>query len=524
MLTEFHDVESHSILNTDICIVGGGAAGISIARELIDADCSVMLLESGGLSLDADVQRLYEGTNTRDDFALHATRLRLFGGTTSVWGGWCAPLDPIDFETRDWVPNSGWPINYNDLLPFYVRAQELCELGAYRYEVADWPSLAKMTLALDPAKLEHKLWQMSPQTAFGRAYREQLRRADNLKVMLNATVTQIITDPSASYVTAVEVEDLHGRQATVHASQFVIACGGIETSRLLLASNTISPSGIGNRYDLVGRYFMEHPHPDAGGMLLTGDPEALSAYGFREIAGERIATAFGPSPAAQKRHRILNSSIALSGPLSHAPSEGWDSLIKISRAREAGKWPENLGSHIARVLSDLGDVLREGYHHNDEGPVKGYQLIARSEVVPNPENRITLSHDRDALDCNRAQLDWNVGTLDRTTVANTMILLAEELGRLDVARVRVNELLLEDDTRWSEGLSWFGHHMGGTRMHANPRRGVVDAECRVHGISNLFVASSSVFPTCGFANPTLTIIALALRLADHLKSTMAAGA
>jgi choline dehydrogenase-like flavoprotein len=151
MLAEFRDIESQSILSTDICIVGGGPAGISIARELIDADCSVMLLESGGMSLNSDVQKLYRGTNTRDDFALHATRLRLLGGTTSVWGGWCAPLDPIDFETRDWVPNSGWPISYEDLLPFYVRAQELCELGEYRYEVADWPSLAAKTLALDPS-------------------------------------------------------------------------------------------------------------------------------------------------------------------------------------------------------------------------------------------------------------------------------------------------------------------------------------------------------------------------------------
>ncbi len=522
MFADFREVESQSVLSTDVCIIGGGAAGISIARELIDADCSVMLLESGGMSLNSEVQRLYEGTNTRDDFALHTTRYRLLGGTTAVWGGWCAPLDPIDFETRDWVPNSGWPITYNDLLPFYVRAQELCELGAYRYEVADWPSLAEATLALDPAKLEHKMWQFSPPTHFGPAYKEQMRRAANLKVMLNATVTQIVTDPTASHVTAVKVEDLHGRHATVRASQFVIACGGIETPRLLLSSNKIHSSGVGNRYDLVGRYFMEHPHPDAGGMLLTSDPESMRAYGFREIAGERIATAFGPSPAAQERHRILNSSIALNGPLSHAPSEGWDSLIKISRARDAGKWPENLGSHVARVLRDLGDVLREGYHHNDEGPIKGYQLIARTEVVPNPDNRITLSHDRDALNSNRAQLDWNVSTLDRTTVATTMILLAEELGRLNVARVRVNDLLLQDDTRWSEGLSWFGHHMGGTRMHANPRRGVVDAECRVHGVSNLFVASSSVFPTSGFANPTLTIIALALRLADHLKSSMAA--
>ncbi len=508
MFADFQQVESHSELSADVCIVGGGAAGISIARELIGADCSVLLLESGGMSLNPEVQSLYKGTNTRDDFALDTTRLRFLGGTTNIWGGWCAPLDPLDFETRDWVPDSGWPISYNDLLPFYARAQQLCDLGAYRYEVADWPSLAEAALALDPAKIEHKMWQVSSLTAFGRAYEEQLRLGTNLKVMLNATITRIVTDSSATRVTAVKVADLHGRRATVRASRFVIACGGIETPRLLLASKQISPAGVGNRYDLVGRYFMEHPHPDAGGILLTGDPNSLRAYGFRDVAGERVVTAFGPSPAAQKRHRILNSSIAFNGSLMHGPSEGWDSLLKISRAREAGKWPENLGSHIARVLGDLGDVLREGYQHNDEGPIRGFQLIARTEVLPRRENRVTLSQDRDALDNNRARLDWNVSTLDRTTVATTMMLLAEELGRLNVARVRVNDLLLQDDTRWSEGLSWFGHHMGTTRMHADPRRGVVNSDCRVHGISNLFIASSAVFPTCGFANPTLTILAL----------------
>jgi choline dehydrogenase-like flavoprotein len=521
MFAEFQEIESRSELSADICIVGGGAAGITIARELVDADCSVILLESGGMSRNRKIQNLYEGTNKRDDFDLHRTRIRSLGGTTNVWGGYCAPLDPIDFESRDWVPDSGWPISYVDLLPFYQRAQRLFGLGKYRYEVSEWPSLAGSALKFDSAKIEHKMWQLSPLMGFGRVYEDQLRRAKNLKVILNATVTQIITDSNAARVTAVNVADLHGRRATVSASRFIIACGGIETPRLLLASNQTSPAGIGNRYDLVGRYFMEHPHPDAGGILLTGDLNSLRAYGEHDVEGERVITAFGPSPDAQRHHRILNSSIALNGPLKHGPSEGWDSLIKISRARAAGEWPDNLGSHIARVLRDLDDVIREGFRHDDEGPIKGYQLTARTEVLPRRENRVTLSRDHDALGSNRAQLDWNVSALDRTTVAKTMTLLAEELGRLNVGRVRVNGLLLEDDTRWSEGLSWFGHHMGATRMHKDQRRGVVNANCQVHGTSNLFIASSSVFPTCGFANPTLTILALALRLADHLKTLQA---
>jgi choline dehydrogenase-like flavoprotein len=524
MLAEFKQIESNTELNADICIVGGGAAGISTACELIDEDCSVLLLESGGKSFDPDIQRMYKGVNDREDFALDTSRLRFLGGSTNHWGGWCAPLDEMDFVQREWVPNSGWPIAYDDLLPYYRRAQPVCELGEFRYDVAEWPSLSKATLPLDPEKLEHKMWQVSPPTAFGRVYEQDLGRATNLNVILGATVTQIVTNANGSAVTEVDVNDLHGRQATVRAALFVIACGGIETPRLLLASNRVEPAGIGNRNDLVGRFFMEHPHPDAGGIMVTGESASFDAYSTREVDGQRILTAFGPSPAAQKRLRILNSSIALSGPLRHAPSEGWDSLTKLSRSREASKWPEGLGGHIARVLRDLDDVLREGYRRMRGGEVKGFQLTARTEVVPNPDNRITLTHDRDALDVNRVRLEWNVGSLDRSTVATSMTLLAEELGRLNVGRVRINELLLKEDSGWSENLSWFGHHMGTTRMHENPKHGVVDVDCQVHGVSNLFIASSSVFPTCGFANPTLTIVAMALRLADHLKTRLSSAA
>lgn len=523
MLTDFKRIETNTELSADICILGGGAAGISIARELIDEDCSVLLLESGGKSFDPEIQRLYEGVNSRNDFALDSSRLRFFGGSTNHWGGWCAPFDEIDFVRRDWVPNSGWPITYDVLTPYYQRAQHVCGLGDYRYDVAEWPSQNQAALPLDPEKLEHKMWQISPPTIFGRVYENELTKAANLKVILNATVTQIVTDADGSTVIAVSLADLHDRRATARAALFVIACGGIESPRLLLASNRDQSAGIGNRHDLVGRFFMEHPHPDAGGILLTGDAESLRAYSVREMEGERIVTAFGPSPAAQQRLRILNSSIALSGPLRHGPSEGWDSLTKLSRSRESGDWPEDLGTHVAKVLRDLDDVLGEGYRRATGGDIKGFQLTARTEVAPNRENRLTLARERDALNVNRIRLDWKVSSLDRFTVATTMNLLAEELGRLNVARVRVNELLLRDDSSWSKNLSWFGHHMGTTRMDEDPKRGVVDTDCRVHGVSNLFIASGSVFPTCGFANPTLTICALALRLADHLKAKISTG-
>jgi len=520
MLADFREVESGGTLEADMCVIGAGAAGITIASELTNGRQSVIVLESGGLQLEPEVQDLYEGTNVHGYFSLATSRFRLFGGTTYAWGGWCAPLDDIDFQPRDWVPHSGWPIRKSDLLPYYRRAQRYCELGPYRYEISEWPSVAEHARALDPTKLEHRMWQLSPPTRFGRVYAGAMRRAANVTLMLHATAVELVTDDSATSVRGVRVADLHGREATVRARIYVLACGGIETTRLLLASNRVESAGIGNRFDVLGRYFMEHPHPDAGGVLLSGDPQALRAYQHTEVGNERIVVGFGPSAQAQARLRILNSSIAL-GDASHTePSEAWGSLRKLSRALSERRWPESAGIHVINVLRDLDDVLHEAYLRSTDGEVRGFYLTARTEVAPDPRNRITLDHARDALGMNRVRLDWRVMPLDRVSVATTMRLLAEELGRLGVGRVQVTPLLFEEDGRWSQNLSWFGHHMGTTRMSSDPRSGVVDADCRVHGIDNLYVASASVFPTAGFANPTLTILALAVRLADYVKHRM----
>lgn len=257
--------------------------------------------------------------------------------------------------------------------------------------------------------------------------------------------------------------------------------------------------------------------------MFSVDRELLRPYYERDFDSERIVLGWGPSPEAQERLGILNCSIALHGSIYHQPSEGMDSLNKFARAFESGQWPDNTGEHIWRVLRDLDDVLKESYMRAKEGPVRGFGLIARTEVAPNAANRVTLTDELDELGMPRVRLDWNVGELERATVQQTVNLLAQEFGRLGMGRVKINDLLLEDSDAWSRNLSWFGHHMGTTRMSSDPRTGVVDSNCRIHGMRNLYVASSSVFPTCGYANPTLTIAALAIRLADHLKGLAGQG-
>jgi choline dehydrogenase-like flavoprotein len=518
VLLDFRQAAVPELLQADLCIVGGGAAGIAIAREFIDSGWSVILLESGGHEPDTRVQDLNRGENPRGDFTLHESRFRLLGGTTLVWGGWCAPLDELDFLRRDWVPHSGWPITRQALMPWYQRAQGLCQLGEFRYDVRDWPGLESQTLRLDAAKLSHRLWQLSPPTRFGETYRGELTAAHNITLLLHATATEIVTGDNAQAVSEIRIANLDGRRGLVRARLYVVACGGIETPRLMLLSRGVEASGLANGHDLVGRYFMEHPHPDAGGVLVYGDIRRFDAYVRRAFGEDGIVVAFGPSADAQRRLRILNSSIAVGGSLRLGPTEAWDSLTKLARAVEHGHWPANAVTHVGNVLRNLDGVLREGYRRRKQELVRGYRFISRTETAPDPANRVVLSDERDALGQPRARLLWRPGSAERMTVAQTMLLVAAEFGRLDVGRIRLNELLLEDDARWSENLSWFGHHMGTTRMSETPRTGVVDADCRVHGLANLYIAGSSVFPTSGYANPTLTILALSLRLADHLKS------
>lgn len=516
MIVDFRTADSPDEFVADICIVGAGPAGIAMAREFARSRRSVLVLESGGMSVDGQAQELNRGVNTRGDFSLEATRFRALGGTSWVWGGWCAPFDEIDFSSRHWVPHSGWPIALADLRPYYERAQPLCDLGPFRYDVQEWPALAARALALDPGKLEHKLWQLSPPTRFGEKYAEELRQIPNVTVLLYATATELLLDAGTRALAGIRVSSRAGRQARVRARAYVLATGGIETPRLMLASHSVASAGVGNDHDLVGRFFMEHPHPDAGGVSLSVDVEDVRPYFDRGFGDAPVVMGLGPSAAAQARLGILNSSVAVSDPLHSTPSQGWESLIKIVRGVESREWPENSGSLALDVLRDLDDVLREVYRRSRSSPVEGFRLMARTEAAPNPSNRVVLDRDRDPLGSPRARLEWRVGSLERETVEKTMRLVAEEFGRLDKGRVRISELLTADDTRWSENLAWFGHHMGTTRMSDNPRQGVVDRDCRVHGLPNLFIASSAVFPTGSYANPTLTILALALRLADHL--------
>jgi choline dehydrogenase-like flavoprotein len=504
-----------SVLEADLCIVGAGAAGISMALEWIGSPRTVLLLEGGGLEYEPAMQDLYRGEIVGlPYYPLQAARLHYFGGTTGHWAGFCSTLDPIDFDKRDWVPHSGWPLRREELDPFYARAQPLLELGPYEYAAGDWQRRdpALVPLPLDPRVMWTKMWQFSPPTRFGARYRDAVIGARNVHLYTHANVCELEANESLGAVDGLRVRTLDGKQHRARARYYVLACCSIQNARLLLASNRRTPAGLGNAHDLVGRFFMEHIEIPGGHLALAlSGPVNTKMYAF-EFGQTKARGELALSAAVQRERRILNGTVSLEP---GAPGEvakstfQWGTPERLAALR---KWQAN------GKVGPPPDGLPEPA---PAGVPRFFHLVTRQEQAPNPDSRVMLSTERDALDRPRAKLAWRLTELDRRSFRVFYEVMGRELGRSGVGRVQLLDWVPRDDGTWPATLSGGWHHMGTTRMHDNPRLGVVDATCRVHGLDNLYVAGASVYPTGGAANPTLTLVALSLRLSDHLKRTLA---
>jgi choline dehydrogenase-like flavoprotein len=275
-------MDSGSLIEGDVCIIGAGAAGISMALEWINAPHRIILLEGGGFDYDPQVQELYAGKTTGQPYyPLKSARLHYFGGTTGHWAGFCSPFDEIDFIKRDWVAHSGWPITRKDLDPFYARAQKNPELGPYEYDVAYWQQHdpALISLPLDEKVVWNKMWQFSPPTQFGVKYKDAIVKAKNIHLYTYANVTDIKANEKVSSIEEVTVKNHAGKTHRVKAKYFVLACCSIQNARLLLAANSQAPNGLGNDNDNVGRYFMEHLELKSAELYLAR-PNPLKLYMF----------------------------------------------------------------------------------------------------------------------------------------------------------------------------------------------------------------------------------------------------
>jgi choline dehydrogenase-like flavoprotein len=526
-LRDARALENGAVIESDLCIVGAGAAGISIARAFASTSARVCLLEGGGLELEEATQELYKGKSVgMPYYDLDICRLRYFGGTTNHWEGRCRPLDAIDFEARDWVPHSGWPITRADLDPFYLQAQELCQLGPMKYEGQDWLREGETLIPFAPDRFRNLIWQYSPPTRFAEVYRAELEKADNLDVVLHANVVDIEVNEAGSAVRALRVATLEGKRFEARAKTFVLACGGLENPRLLLAANRQMRDGVGNAHGNVGRYFMDHIYIVAARALIA-DPAQIEFYDYdRRLTptrGHSVAGCINLSPEAQRSERLKNYDADVTS--DNIGTSGYAALRRIWHSLQHLEEPRDLLGDLKVALLDVDDTFagllgRLGLR--DYEPVAGgYRLWSFCEQVPNPDSRVTLGSERDALGMPRIQLDWRLTEQDKRSLRRTHAILATEFGRTGVGRIQLLEWLQDPSNRWSDELRGGFHHMGTTRMTDDPKRGVVDRQCRVHGMANLYISGSSVFPTSGTANPTLTLVALAVRLAEHLKADLA---
>jgi choline dehydrogenase-like flavoprotein len=509
MHVDARHMENHSTIEGDLCIIGAGAAGISLAREWMHSSFKVILLEGGGFDVDDRMQDLFRGKNTGQRYyPLQSSRLHLFGGTTAHWAGFCSPLDPIDFEQRAWVPNSGWPIRRQDLDSYYRRANKIVEIDSDQYSLPYWqqkdPDL--VSLPFDSQVVWNKIWQFSPPTRFGSKYRQDIVGSRNVHLYTYANVVHIEANEQASMVQELIVKNLQGKEHRVRATHYVLACCAIQNARLLLSSNNRAPRGLGNDHDLVGRYFMDHLEVKSADLYLPA-PTPLKLY-VLDFFVSKVRAELAVHENVQRQRGMLNGTCSLS-PKVRAKNQ--TPMIDF--------FPDNAHKTVAWMEGTHTKVKEGKVPLMATSPFSEYELFTRIEQSPNPSSRVFLDEQRDALGVPRANLNWQLTPLEKTSIRSLYELIGQQAGLAEVGRVRLMEWLQDmDDNSWPSFLGGGWHHMGTTRMQNDPTKGVVDANCRVHNMKNLFVAGSSCFATSGAPNPTLTLIALTLRLSDHLKS------
>jgi choline dehydrogenase-like flavoprotein len=541
-------------LRSEICIVGAGPAGIVLALELARQKRSVTLLESGTITHDARTQAL--GDAIIDDAQRHApmhlATHRKLGGASALWGGRCVPLDAIDLARRDYVADAAWPIEFDELAKYYPAACDYAGCG--RADFNSRSALPGRQPSIVPALpdgmvLSSTLERWSSPTDFSQRYRADLECSPHITLVLGATCTSVQFEQSRSATSALIARALSGGQLRVEADAYVLAAGGLETTRLLLNSDTVHAGGIGNHSGKLGRYYMGHISGKIAEVHFSTPPQ-LTISGFeRDISGVYCRKRFTVSAAAQRQRALLNCAFWLDNPRLNDAAHG-NGILSFAylaltapvlsrrlapeaiRAAAVGgggaAWP-----HLRNVMLDLpsvaGFVPSFGYRrYVAKRRIPGFFLHSRNNVyalhyhaehAPDSTSRVFLSDKTDALGLRRLHVDLRFSDQDVDSVIRSHALLDAHLREHRSGKITYKSDRYEESVR-AQSSDGF-HQMGTTRMAARSEHGVVDADCKLHGVNNLYVCSSAVFPTSGQANPTLTIMALAVRLAAHLRSRTA---
>jgi choline dehydrogenase-like flavoprotein len=504
VLIDGHTLHDGAEITASVCIVGSGPAGLTLATELRLSQENLVIIESGGTSIEAWAQALNDGPVVGGPYAgLRNTRHRQLGGTVHAWntpvaddtGAKYAPLDPRDLRSaEDPREPSGWPIEYAELAGFYPRAQTICGLGRFDYSADPMVEAGRRPFDLMDGHLVSKIYWFGPAARFLDTHISTLCSADNVRLYTNLTVCAVDAG-SPSQVTGLWAFTRSGASIRVRARIFVIACGAIENARLLLLFKAAIRGLIEDPCGWVGRGFMEHPRDNAL-VLLPKSPEIFERARFYDACEIRSAgticgrLAFSDGPP--RGSGLPNMSVTLL-PRTRRQNSWLGRLMHGHRARNQGGYRWSSAAELAKRFD-------------------AFRLLVNLEQRPRPENRVVLSDQRDALGQPRAALHLRWSVEEQDALARLRSLLAGELESAGIGDVQIDQARRPDPNAH--------HHSGTTRMAETPSNGVVDRDCRVFGVDNLYVAGASVFPTAGFANPTLTIVAMACRLALHLRDRL----
>jgi len=518
MIEDLDDNRLPHSLETDVCVIGAGAAGIIVALLLARRNIDVVLLESGGERHETAIHDLNRCSFAARPFqgAIDG-RFRALGGSTTRWGGQILPMQPIDFEARSWVNASGWPIAFDELVPAYKTALGLVGLGRCIESDADvWQSVGRRTPQFGGGELVPYFSRFCPEPDLSHIHGTEIRRRPNLRCVLHATVTAL--KAKGGRIVRAIARNLAGRNVNVHARRFVLCVGGIETPRLLLHPLDDGNHPLWTAWDLIGRFLQDHPCMTCADIVPARRRDLHRLFDNVVHGRTRYRPQLRLTDEAQRRRRLLQTSCSII-----FQSSRGDTVLHV---RSAAK--ELLSGRASRrALQELisfgplaGRMAWRAYirHRAFNLDDLGFRLGIGCEQEPDPESRVTLSNEVDSMGLRRAQIDWRISTTEIETVAVVAELFKRELETSGIAKVSLDADVAARSADVAARMIDQNHHNGTARMGATPNEGVVDRDLRVFGTSNLYVCSSAVFPTGSFSNPTHTIIALAIRLAERLCS------
>jgi choline dehydrogenase-like flavoprotein len=566
VLADARTVSDGEVIESDVCVLGAGPVGLVLAR-LVGADgARICMLEGGSLDFGADFSDTLDGEVTGDSYLpLRESRAHGFGGTTRIWrsevardtwGARYGTLEEFDFEQRDDDPHTGWPFKRGHLENYYERAAEICEIDPLWEDQLVWENpLCAVPLPLGNG-VSTRIVRYGFQSVFTETYLDWAKQADNVTVYLHGRALEIESNNAGRTASRVLVASAPGRSFRVAARLFVLALGGIENARLLLLSNTAQGRGLGNQHDLVGRFFMDHP--TANCLLLPAGPRAVERMALYDtlLRGDRVAQGILTLSDETLRHERLLNSGSILAPTIRRQMRALRSVSMLRSAVRARQFPVGGVKAVRNIALGIDVVAAAAYRRLvkmrptleattrfwpttrllntlDVGHISGwsrlpvagrrfrtFSLFQIIEQGSEPDRRVTLSSRKDSFGQPLSRLHWFIAERELESMLRTQQILATAFAHAGIGKLVKSDELARDGDVLRSIFPSAHHHMGTTRMHTDPRHGVVDENCRVHGMTNLFVSGTSVFPTGGYINPTLTAIALSVRLADHVKGVL----